>query len=108
MSTKDDFDKLINNSQWVEAVDSLIDGIKVNCKPNNMREHKFMSQLRQLLNRIEIWNEVGPACTESEHEMYKDDRRTVNKIMEACSDVNYVIPKFQLKEFNRMWKRYAM
>ena len=40
------FDELVSNGQWVEAVDELVDSIKVNCKPKKGLMNRYTKKRR--------------------------------------------------------------
>ena len=111
--------QLAEMGTWVTAVDDLVDSIKVNCKPKDMKrkqngdeytvpEHKHLKKLIALEDRIDRWKQVGPAVTEHEWEMANNDLDWVTEWRRNCSkDANLRIPKAFLIRMNKIWKKYA-
>tara|TARA_Y100000310_G_scaffold4697_1_gene5614 strand:- start:603 stop:908 length:306 start_codon:yes stop_codon:yes gene_type:complete len=70
-------------------------------------EHKYLSRLEDLYERIEIWMQVGPACTEeqwNEAERHRDDIHELMRLIKAND--NYKVPAYRLKLANRYWQLY--
>ena len=80
---------------------------KTKMEYNMWTEHKHMSKLIKLEDRIAHWKAIGPACTEDEWDQMLNDLDQVTATRRACSmDPKYAISKTLLKRFNQMWNKY--
>ena len=70
-------------------------------------EHKYLSRFKDLVERIEIWMQVGPACTEeqwNEAEAALEHAREVVRLIITNDD--YKVPAYRLKKANKHWELY--
>jgi hypothetical protein len=69
--------------------------------------HKYMKKFKDLHNRIEIWMQVGPACTEYEWTKAEEALEDVDELIRLCTvDIEYKVPAYRMKYCNRYWKKY--
>jgi len=71
-----------------------------------MNQHKHLRQLLKLVSRMELWEQLGPSVTEKEWDDFQDSLSDVRDTIKCCSNINYCISKYTLKEYNRYYKRY--
>jgi len=69
-------------------------------------QHKHLRQLLKLVSRLELWEQLGPSVTEEEWDDFQNSIANVRDIIKCCSDIHYSIPKYELKQFNRDYKKY--
>jgi hypothetical protein len=74
-----------------------------------MKEHKYLRRLEELHDRIEQWEQIGPACTEQEWDDMETAREDIVELLILCrTNVNYKVPIYRLKKANRYWKQYSI
>ena len=72
-----------------------------------MREHKYLRRLCELIDRIEQWEQIGPACSEDEWNKMLEARDDTDELMRLCKrNVDYRVPGYRLKKSNDYWKQY--
>jgi len=78
-------------------------------KLEDMMQHKYLKRLEELHERIEQWEQIGPACTEDEWEDMQDAKKDIVELLILCrTNVNYKVPIYRLKAANRWWKQYSI
>ena len=74
-----------------------------------MKEHKYLPRFRELLDRINQWKQIGPACSEDEWNDMEDARKDVDELIRLCSaNPYYNVPYYRLKKSNRYWNQYSI
>jgi len=76
---------------------------------DDMKRNKYLRRLEELHERIEQWEQIGPACTEDEWEDMLDAKKDIVELLTLCrTNVNYIVPGYRLKAANRYWKQYSI
>jgi len=74
---------------------------------NKTNTHKHLPKLIALQKRIEMWKQVGEACTEHEWNDMESRLNDLNVVIEDCiKHPQYHIPSHLLKLYNNYYKQY--
>jgi hypothetical protein len=88
-------------------------------KPGNMNhtgdpierldEHKYLRRFQELSKRIDVWKQVGPACSEDEWNSMEAALENVNELVRLCTanGTAYKVPAYRLILANHYWKLYS-
>ncbi len=72
-----------------------------------MIRNKYLTKLYKLLERMEIWEQVGPAISEEELDDFQDVLTYLRETIANCEkNVNLGLTSHTLRDFNRAWKTY--
>ena len=72
-----------------------------------MRRNKHLRKLYRLLERMEQWEQVGPAISQDEWDDFALKLQELKDRIHSCEqDDDLKIPRFRLKQYNRDWKQY--
>ena len=75
---------------------------------NKLDEHKYLNRFQELSARIDVWRQVGPACTEEEWNEAEAALEHANEVVRLISaNPEYKVPAYRLKKANAHWKLYS-
>jgi len=70
-------------------------------------DHKYLKRFQELSERIDIWKQIGPACTEEEWDAAEAALEHADEVVRLITaNEDYKVPTYRLKNANHHWQLY--
>jgi len=73
------------------------------------KDNKYLRRLEDLVERIEQWKQIGPACSEEEWTKMEEALEDIDELIRLIvGNDNYIVPAYRLEKANKYWKQYSI